>query len=257
MIKAIFNKRFLKYFLITLLAVQLVVALYVIFRYLDDFVYSRTTFTDICKLCFSVMASLLTESVCIAAAFASFFAFRHLPGMGTAAFLRTLAIGVACFIPLSIGIYMYDLHVQPRTKAQSTGILWKMKSGTEHSDGFLNSTPALSTAKTLSQTIASLEAQAESLRGPDDEYEYLDVAYELDRYRTERSLRRVMAITLLFCFLLFASVGYLSRNQTMKKILGVLAVIIVAVSLVMQVRGIVKQHMTGIEKEARMIKTTK
>lgn len=257
MIKTIFNKKFWKYFFITLLVVEVVMAISVPFEYFDEFLYRDTIFWDACRLCLLTISGMLTESIVIAVAYASFFAFRNLPSITkTKAFLKTLAIGFVCFIPLSIAVYAYDLYVQPHIKVRSVEIVWKMRSQSqsESSCEFKNSTPALSTAKTLSQEIKSLRTQIADIPETDDNY--YNIAFELDKYRIERCLRMVMALNLLISYLLFASTGYFSRNQTVKKILGVLAVIIVAVALLSSVKGKVKQYMKNTETEFKSIRSS-
>ncbi|MDL2319588.1 hypothetical protein LJC45_00440 [Alistipes sp. OttesenSCG-928-B03] len=249
-IKTIFNKRFFKYFCATFAVVLLVVALMVPLRYIDDVVYSGASFGDACRLGWLAMGVMLTESVCIAIAVASFFAFRHLPATtNTRAFVRTLVVGFVCLTPLAAGIWLYDQHIQPCVKAQTAGAIYEMRAGAECGHDFLNESPSLSTVKALAEATLELESRLAAAQETDECY--YEIVYELRLCRVERVLRAIGAVACLAGYLLFAVVGYLSRNRTMKKILGILAVIIVAVMLVSSVSGMVGRYMKNVETQVR------
>lgn len=96
---------------------------------------------------------------------------------------------------------------------------------------FLNSTPSTSTRRVLCERIDSLQQQLQF----DGENALYRTQKELADYRIERLKRNLNAICLVLSSLLFACLGYVSRQATLAKIFGIAAIVIVCVYMISQI----------------------
>lgn len=227
----IFSKKFWKYFVITLLVMQLLAVLSVASQYADEFIYHSIPLGTACKFCIILSATLLSASLCYAASISSFISFRNLLQSGTPYFFRMLGVGLIFFFPLAITAYLYDWNVQPRLTAQSAEILWNIKSGSYSETigpdfnkpvDFKDSSPITSSRETVHLKIKSLENPGE--------------------YRVESFKRTINAVCLLLSYLLFATLGYYLRNTSLMKIFGIMAIIIVSIYFLSSATHLTKKY---------------
>lgn len=74
---------------------------------------------------------------------------------------------------------------------------------------------------------------------------------DLTSYRIENYMRYVDSISLLLSFLIFSLVGYYSRNSSINKILGILAIIIVIGAMLFSIGSYTSSKMNEVRREAR------
>lgn len=123
----VFSKRFWKYFIISFAIITLFSTIVIVNQYFDKFMFFSIPFSY--GLRFSLIASavILPFSLAIAVSISSFIAFRNTSLKGIPNFFKLLAIGLILFLPLSIGLYLYDWNIQPSVKKQSMEMFWSMK----------------------------------------------------------------------------------------------------------------------------------
>lgn len=74
---------------------------------------------------------------------------------------------------------------------------------------------------------------------------------ELARYEIENYKRWVDPVSLFLTFFIFALAGYCSRNKSMNKIFGILAIIIVAVAMLLSVTRYTESVVLDMKRQAR------
>lgn len=74
---------------------------------------------------------------------------------------------------------------------------------------------------------------------------------ELAQYKIENYKRYIDSVSLLLSFVIFALAGYCSRNKSMNKIFGILAIIIVAAALLLSITRYTESVMLNIKRDAR------
>lgn len=78
-----------------------------------------------------------------------------------------------------------------------------------------------------------------------------DTYAELVQYKIEYYKRWIDPVSLFLTFFIFAMVGYCSRNKSMNKIFGILAIIIVAVAMFLSISAYTQSVMLNMKRDVR------
>lgn len=300
----IFNRKFWKYFLIT----------FAVNGCLDKLMYYSAPINFALKYSLLTSALLLPTALCSAVSVASFMVFRRLPKMETPAFLRTLALGFAGFLVLSVAVYLSDWYVQPRLKTQAAEMLWDMKmhfprntkDDIFNQPDFENYSAKYMSREKLYFKLDSLNQQrnkdiaecgellamlppdkvmevydsyglrqmgveyqhAETSRINEDSIAYIQETLLYDRasqliedsaafttYRIESYERNATAVFVILLYLIFATLGYCLRNDSLRKIFGIIAIVFVSVLMIYSVNHFVaarsRQQIRSIDQSFR------
>lgn len=245
------DKRFLRVFSISLVAIALVSMITAVFQQLDAFLEHRATFFEIVKAIILVSIGIFPYILISALSIAVFDTFRRVERANfTKVFYRYIVIALV-IVPL---LWSFDNYLQPMTLAKSVQTQWNMinKVGGGYTEAplsqFINITASTSSKGVIKHCIDSLTVELSRIVQSKESDDYSaqrqehDISSKISAYRYENVKRNVNSLMLIFAVLIFACLGYASRNHSIKKMLGYLAIIIVCIYAMTYTVNAVKKY---------------
>lgn len=233
--EASLQRKTLKYFIITLVAVLLCAFASVALQKAGYFIEREIAWSDASTICLLLAPAMLPTAIICASSMALVVVFRNTKR----SFLPTLAQCALVVIPLSVAIWLYGTHIQPRLTAKTAQTTWNAQmdasQDTATYSDFLNNTPATATPSILRARIDSLQ---NSIRLDGEEVSY-ETEKEWMKYRIEKIKRNLNGIVMLVTSLLFAALGYASRKASVAKIFSIGAIVIVCIYITSRIYALV------------------